>query len=418
MVTRSLPRSRVGFVDTGRSTDVSLAFVRTSRGRVALTLHRALEEAEAVWKALQSTSPSTHAQSYDCARVWVETIARARGSEPVVVAGRSESGQTLFVWPLEIVRRHGFRTLQWIGQDLSNYNMGLFELHFARSLGGTDVDALLRAAADMAGGVALADFRKQPELWEGVPNPLRLLSHQASPNIGYSIRLTHDFDTLYRNRFSGRSRNGLRRKERKLADMGSLTFGWAATPEETEGLLQVFFAQKSGWFERQGIEDLFADPAHRAFYRALALLPDGTQGRLQIGYIKVGDTIAATFNGASIGTRFHLLLSSIEQGETERCSPGILLMREEIRESCLRGLAHFDFGAGQARHKSDWADEEVLLFDSFIPLNATGFALTVPLAIASRAKRVIKNNETLWHLAQSVRRMLPRRAAARDATAT
>ncbi len=409
MVTRSLPQGRLAPLDADAAAKVSLAFVRTSRGRVALSVHRTLDEVEAVWTGLQRASPSTHAQSFACAKAWTDTVSRLRGTEPLVVTGRSAKGETLFVWPFEIVHRNGLRTLQWIGQDVSNYNMGLFEPDFARSLTEPDVSALLRAAASMGDGIALANFRNQPESWEGVPNPLRLLSRQTSPNTGYAMRLTDDFDTAYRNRFGGRSRNGLRRKERKLAELGPLSYGWAATRKETEALLEVFFKQKSRWFEQQGIEDMFADPAHRAYYRALALLPEGTEGRLQIGYLRVGDTIAATFNGACVGERYHLLLSSIEQGETERCSPGILLMREQIREFCQRGFQHFDFGAGQARHKSDWADEQVTLFDSFLAFNETGYALTIPLALASAAKRVIKNNEALWRLAQFVRRALPKR---------
>ncbi|MGI8724112.1 MAG: hypothetical protein ACR2J1_01845 [Methyloceanibacter sp.] len=53
----------------------------------------------------------------------------------------------------------------------------------------------------------------QPEAWDGIPNPFAKLSHQVAPNSGYAVKLG-DFDTLFKERFSKRSRGTLNRKER------------------------------------------------------------------------------------------------------------------------------------------------------------------------------------------------------------
>lgn len=414
MVTRVLARTAPRAADAAQS-HTGLAFVDTSWGRISLTLHRQFDGATAVWKTLQSLAPTTHAQCLACARAWFEEVSGPAGAEAAIIVGRSDSGRPLFLWPLEIVTRRGLRAMQWIGQEIANYNMGLYDPRFAKSVTEVDATGLLRAGTVMAGGVSLARFKNQPAKWEGVPNPLLKLPNQPSPSCGYAILLDRDFDTLYRNRFGGRTRNTLRRKERKLADLGTLEYGWARTDKDRRDLFDAFFRQKSDWFARLGIADPFAEPQHRAFFERLAALPEGTPGRLELGYLKVGDILAATYNGAQLGSRFHLLLSSIEHGETERSSPGILLLRRQVEDMCQRGCSRYDLGVGRARHKSEWADEEIPLFDSFLAFDELGYLFTLPLSAAAKAKRVVKNNPTLWALAQTLRRVLHARAAAPDA---
>ncbi len=410
MVTRVLTRNGPKAID-GVPADNGLAFVDTASGRISLTLHRTCNDAASVWKSLDS---STHAQAYGCAKVWFDEVSAPSGAEAAIIAGRSDKGKPLFIWPFEVVKKRGLRALQWVGQDMANYNMGLFDPDFAHTAKAADIRSLLCTAAAMVGDVSLACLRNQPFDWEGMPNPFATLPHQQAPNRGYAVLLDRDFDTLYRNRFSGRTRNSLRRKERKLQDLGELEYGWADSSDERQALLKEFFAQKSAWFAKHGISDPFANENYRAFFQKLAELPEGTPGRLELGYLKAGDRITATFHGAEIGGRFHMLLSSIAPGESERWSPGILLMRKQIEDLCGRGCIRYDLGSGQARHKSEWSDEEIALFDSFIALDETGYALTIPMSLVSGAIRRIKNNKTLWAIAQFVRRNLfrPRSQAA------
>ncbi|MDH3581168.1 MAG: GNAT family N-acetyltransferase, partial [Hyphomicrobiales bacterium] len=109
-----------------------------------------------------------------------------------------------------------------------------------------------------------------------------------------------------------------------------------------------------------------------------------------------------------VAGRFHMLLSSIAPGESERWSPGILLMRDQIENLCARGCLYYDLGSGHAQHKSEWSDVEIAMFDSFLALDEIGHVLTIPMAVMSRTKRKIKNSKALWSLFQFVRRNLVR----------
>jgi CelD/BcsL family acetyltransferase involved in cellulose biosynthesis len=105
-------------------------------------------------------------------------------------------------------------------------------------------------------------------------------------------------------------------------------------------------------------------------------------------------------------------LCSLAEGDMQRQSPGALLLRHQIKEACAKGLAFYDIGVGEARHKDEWADVVHPLFDSFIAFKPHGLTLTLPLAALSHLKRAIKSNQYLWPLAQKLRTRLLGRSEA------
>jgi CelD/BcsL family acetyltransferase involved in cellulose biosynthesis len=230
------------------------------------------------------------------------------------------------------------------------------------------------------------------------------LPHRLTPSSGYAITLG-DFATLYENRFSKRSRSTLDRKERKLADAGPLAYGWAVTHAERLQLVDTFFAQKGRQFAAMGVRDIF-DAHARAFYRDVVLLEGDNPSRLRLGYVKVGDAVLATFSGTICHGRMSVVLCSLAEGELQRFSPGALLLRHQIAEACAEGLAVYDIGAGEARHKDEWCDLVQPLFDSFIAFKPHGLTVTLPLAAVLRLKRAIKSNPRLWPVAQKIRARL------------
>src|SRR5680860_681609 len=201
--------------------------VSTSLGTMSLRVTRDLESLKDLWETMQQVAPCTSAQTYDTARAWAEHVLKPDGRDAVVVIGTGSDGTPLFLWPFEIETRFGLRILKWLGQDHANYNMGLFSPEAARALDRQDISRLLREAGRQARAAA-ASFAAPPVSWDGLPNPLALLSHQRAPNSGYAVALG-DFDELYKSRFSKRSRSTLQRKEHRLVEMGRLEYGWAET---------------------------------------------------------------------------------------------------------------------------------------------------------------------------------------------
>jgi CelD/BcsL family acetyltransferase involved in cellulose biosynthesis len=374
----------------------------TSLGTVSLHVTGNPAELEGFWKDLQARSPCTSAQTYDWARNWVNQVMRPEGREAAIVAGRAADGRSLFLWAFEIERMAGQNVLTWLGHAHANYNMGLFAPG-AETFTPDDLGRLLRCVAGETNAMA-AVLTAQPYSWDGTPNPFAALRHRPSPNSGYAVTLGK-FDALFKARFSKRSRHTLKRKERKLAETGRLAYGWAETMQERLGLLEVFFAQKSRQLDAMGVTDPF-DAHTRAFFTELALLEADNPSRLRLGYLKLDDTVIATFSGTLCHRRLGVALSSLVEGDLQRQSPGALLLKHQIEDASDEGLAFYDLGVGAARHKSEWCDVEQKLFDSFVAFKPQGLVVTLPLSLAARAKRRIKSSPKLWTLAQGLRRML------------
>lgn len=382
--------------------------VSTSLGRISLRITHDLPGLKGLWETMQAKAPCTSAQTYDWAHAWTEHVLGPEKREPVIVVGYGADGTPLFLLPFEMEARFGLRLLKWLGQDHANYNMGLFLPEAAQGLVASDMSRILRKAARQAGAAA-ACLDAQPLTWDGVANPFAQLPHQRSPNSGYAIRLG-DFTALYESRFSKRSRATLERKERRLRELGPLCYGWAETRDEKLALLETFFTQKARQFAALGIKNIF-DVHARAFYRALVLLEGDNPSRLRLGYVTLDEKVLATFSGTICHNRMGVVLSSLAEGDAQRQSPGALLMRHQIKEASDAGIAFFDLGVGQARHKDEWCNVVQDLFDSFIAFKPQGMLLTLPLAAASRFKRTIKSNNYLWSAAQVMRsRLLGRKA--------
>ena len=375
--------------------------VNTSLGRISLRMTDDPTSVEAEWEELQAVAPCTAPQTCDWAKAWARHVLAPEGHDPIIVVGRGPNGALLFLLAFETTKVAGVRVLKWLGGDHANYNMGLFAPDAASSFTGADIAALLDEVARQAGAGA-AMLKAQPYSWDGVPNPFALLPHQTAPNSGYAVTLG-DFTALYRSRFSKRSRSTLERKERKLADTGSLVYGWAATRDERLALLDIFFAQKSRQLAAMGVKDIF-DAHARAFYREVALIEGDNPSRLRLGYLKVGDTVLATFSGALCHNRLGVALSSLAEDERQRQSPGALLLKHQIEEASAKGIAFYDIGVGGARHKDEWCDVVQPLFDNFIAFKPHGLLLTLPRAGLAQLKRAIKSSRHIWPLAQRIRR--------------
>lgn len=377
--------------------------VDTGLGPISLEITSDLASLKDLWETLQATAPCTSAQTYDWAQAWTKQVLVPEGGAPVIVVGYGEDGAALFLWPFEIATKYGAGVLKWLGQDHANYNMGLFTPEASQGLVAEDISNILRIAASDVGAAA-AVFDAQPITWDGVDNPFAQLSHQRSPNSGYAIKLG-DFKELYEELFSKRSRSTLDRKGRRLADLGTVEFGWAETPDEKQTVLEEFFAQKAQQFAAMGVTNMF-DAHARAFYGDVARLEGDNPSRLRLGYVKLNGDVLAIFIVTVCHGRMIVALSSIADGETQRQSPGGLLLRHQIAEACEEGLAYYDLGVGKARHKDEWSTDVQALFDSFIAFKPQGQLLTLVLANAARLKSAIKSNRHLWSLAQKVRKRL------------
>ncbi len=382
-----------------------------------LELHGELAPLAEEWRAFEQTASATLFQSYAWLDAWVRTAAAMSQERPFIILGRDDGGTPRFIWPMAIRRAHGIRVLGWLGQDHGNYAMGLSDPAFAARSTADDIRRLLARISARFPDLALAHFRNQPETWDGVANPFAALPRQPSPNSGFAVPLEADFEAVYTARLRSRARASLRRKERRLAEVGLVEIGVAETAEDRLAILEVYLRQKARQFRERGIANVFAEPAIQNFYRALARARGLGAHGFENRYLTVGGDIVATLSGVEFAGRFYGLTNSLAAGDLRRWSPGLILLREHIRTCCLRGTRVYDMGIGSGRHKDTWKPEPIPLFESCIPLRARGWPAALAVGARTSAKRIVKNNPHLWSAAQSVRRAL-RGTRIRDAAGT
>src|SRR5437764_888988 len=102
---------------------------------VHLQVHGNLAEIEHEWRAFESRADRTVFQSFDWLAKWQRHIGARRNTRPVLVLGRDDEGNLLFILQLAIEARAGVRCLTWLGSGLCDYNAPLLAEHFSDVVG-------------------------------------------------------------------------------------------------------------------------------------------------------------------------------------------------------------------------------------------------------------------------------------------
>ncbi len=393
-----------GVVQLHEADQVSAAsedVVETSIGPIRISVFRDIRLAEHAWRSLQSLHSAAPQQSFGWIKSWTRHNTPASGNDIAIICGRSKTGEVQFVWPFNIVIRNGLRCLQWIGQNYSNHNTGLNALNFSRQATPSDIKALLGRAGDIAGNVSAAIFKDQPAQCNGLPNPMKLLRHRPSAAQGKILLLDRDFETMYRNRFSGKLRNDIARKARNLDQLGLVEFGWASSDAERSELLNLIFRHQARSCAMREGHKPFTGSQHRAFFHDISCENSSKNMVMETAYLKIDGHPVAISSGVFYGDTFSLLLTSSDTGPASQYAPDTLLLHYPIEEACRRGLHFFDMGSADASCRSEWCDLDAPRFDSAIALDERGYLVTLPLLAEAALNRMKMAYPQSWAWAKA-----------------
>jgi CelD/BcsL family acetyltransferase involved in cellulose biosynthesis len=363
--------------------------------------------AEPHWRTLERGKKlATPYQGFDLLKFWLDHVGTADGITPFIVTAFNGAGVPLFVWPLGRRTVAGRRVVEFLGGSHANFNMGMWQAEVVGKIGAEELRAVLDQLADEADILRLTN---QPLTWSGTTNPFALLPRQRSPNFGFSGALSHDFDALLQTRTNASDRKKMRKKERTLAGYGEVRFERARTAHDVRRVLDAFFKQKSARMRTLGIMDVFATPGVRRFIEAAATQPAiNLDPPIELYALSVNDIIVATMGGIVGDGRFCGMFNSIAQGRYAVESPGEQLIINLVRDCCERGLDTFDLGIGEAQYKALFCSDIEPLFDSYLPLTASGSVLGWAFAAQAWLKRTIKQRPALWAFVRIGRRLRAR----------
>lgn len=372
-----------------------------------IVVFESMEDAEDAWRALEDGDTlSTPYQRYDFLKCWQAHVGAAADVTPSIVVGFNAADVPLFLLPLGSRRIGSMTALEFLGGKHANFNMALWHRHFAVRASTTALAIVLKRLKGRADLLALVN---QPLTWSGMTNPLALLPRQHSANFGFSGALAADFDALLRAHTNSATRKKMRKKERALAELGTVRFKRVQCPNEIRRVLDAFFKQKSARMRDIGVPDVFAEPGVRRFIEAAAIdRPANGEPVIELYALTVDDIIVATMGGIVGGGRFCAMFNSILSGRHAAQSPGEQLLIHLVRQCCERGLTTFDLGIGQSRYKNLFCHDAEPLFDSYLPLSPAGRLLALAYQACATAKRAVKQHPALWALVRSTRRLRAR----------
>ena len=382
----------------------SAVSAETGHAKVALSVHTDLDDVEAEWRAFERVADRTAFQSFDWLGTWQRHIGGPAGTVPVIVVGRCELGETLFLLPLAIDRERFSRRLTWLGAERSDYNAPML----APSLPKRGLDwrslwpTIVRAIRDRRLKFDLVDLRKMPEMVGDQPNGLMFVPAVRHPNDAHVATLSENWDEFYKSKRSSSSRKVQRKHLNRLAEHGELRFIDSGDAEVVEATLGTLVEQKARALARMGIGNMFERPGIRNFYADLASDPSGS-GAVHVSRLDVGTHVAATNMGLIHDGRYCLILSSYNDGALSRFGPGRAHLHELLRFAIERGLKEFDFTIGNEPYKLDWCDVRVPLFDHLSAVTLRGVLMKPPMSALRWLRREIRNNETAWRLYTKIR---------------
>ncbi len=354
--------------------------------------------AEQFWAALEPEASTPFAR-----RIWSEAWVNAhQGMQcqaPVFIMGKSASGSPLFLLPMMESRFGPFRILRSPGWKHSAYQTGLFSSTLRR-MGSAEIAKTVWPAIARAAGKADAivmDGLPEPALAAG--NPFGHLTSSVVAEPSCRLRLSKDWDALYKSKTTSKVRSNDRRCERRIAELGETAFKVAANAAERRELIEVLLDQKSAKLSEDGSCDPFSGDSVRKFYMSLADDPGTYVSALVLDGRPVAINLGMLHHG-----NFHGMVLSMASGAFNRHGPGRILLRWSMEDLARKGVEWFDFGVGADSFKDIWADEAVERRDVILPLSPLGWIYSASHRLFLKAKIGVKSSPALWKFVSRYRK--------------
>ena len=284
---------------------------------------------------------------------WWQLRGKPAGCRLHIVTQRS-GGRLVALAPLVVARRHGFRFLEWGGNELYDYCDTL----------AVD-DAADQALWSAVRHTRLYDFGLLRDVHPGAVCR-RALSSFAQRMPGKripQIRLGFPSSAAWMETLSPSTRSYYRRAERRLQKLGPLRFEVCRARPVPGHILHILLQQKIKWLranhERSWMSDETTDNAALLSHIAEAAADAGC---LHLSWLDCGGSIIAAHFGLEHQGVLHWYIPSYDM-DWGKYAPGRLLLLKLIAWAIDHGLSGFDFMRGDEPYKSRLANTHQQLSD-------------------------------------------------------
>jgi CelD/BcsL family acetyltransferase involved in cellulose biosynthesis len=341
------------------------------------------------WNALVSRGPvDVPFARHEWIRAWLDAF--APDAQPVVVVARSPSGAAAGMAPFLVERARGAVRLvapandhscrvEWaLGPDASGAVAALWG--HLRDRMRWDVLLLRDVPRDGPTSVLLEPLARADEhltgRWESLRTPYVDLGGEKPAE----------------ERTSSKFRANLRRRLKRLAEMGPVSLERVDGPDGLEDALAEFLAlESSGWKGARG-SAIALDGRLVAFYAALAR-DAAARGGLAVRALRLDGRAVAVHLGIVHRGVYYLPKTAYDE-KLGQVSPGQLLQREVLAECESRGVSRFDFLGPDMEWKRDW--EPAHAPHDWLYVYRPSFAGRAMHTLKHRVRPAVKEALTWW----------------------
>jgi len=191
------------------------------------------------------------------------------------------------------------------------------------------------------------------DLWELLVGEagrvMEVASMTVEPFIDLRDGLEHFLASL-----SGNERSNLRRKQRHLEGLGSVTYERVSSTQDVERAMDLLIDLHQMRWRQKGDAGVFADERRRRFHREIARA-FSEKGWLRLDFLRLGGEAIAGVYGYAYRDRYSFYLPGLNPKVAARSSPGILLLFRCVAEAVREGYKEFNLLKGAADYKMAWA---------------------------------------------------------------
>lgn len=350
------------------------------------------------WEELASRCPGHRlSQKYRWSAVAWRTVAEPRGRSLHILTLRS-GGRLVGVWALVGYVDRGLRVLRPLGAESSEYTEPLVE----RGPHQDEWMERLWNAARPLGDLLFMPHLRSDSAFALLPAKHRLRCFIDNKlNAPQILRSAYADWQAYLGTVSTSHLSGLRRKRRRLSELGEITFRREEAPA-APATIEAILAHKQAWLVRRGLRnDWLAQPHYRDFLCAMTSDPHAPDG-LSLFVLRVGDTPVA-FQINAVDDRRVEFMIGCQDPRWGRYSSGELLMQDCLQWAVEHRL-DYDFRIGDETYKASWARHDCLTFNCLVGLSWRGLT-AIGLQQVARRTQTLRSRVGLGKL----RRVLWRR---------
>ena len=210
------------------------------------------------------------------------------------------------------------------------------------------------------------------------------------------------WDSFYAAQRSKSSRKDLERRQRRLAELGELTFRRYDDPADVRTVFPRLATLYAKRWDGQFLSVSFAGPREQRFYPAMAA-DLAEQGRLDLVTLELDQQVLAFSLGAIHRECFTWLITAHDP-QYAKYFPGELMITNLLKRVFSRGdIGEFDFTRGEEPYKYKWANDQrynMRLLAArpsplgLVPLLATGAYST--LRRQAKKSRLLREVKLRW----------------------